>query len=106
MFNRGRFNLERINMKNKIILVTLLVICISALNCMAQSKNINSREKLKACMLLTQSDAEKILGQPVRLIENISKIEGDVRNSDCSYTGISKDKVSGKDISLYFSVEQ
>ena len=92
-------------MKNTIKLIPWLIVLISSLSCAAQSKII-SNEDLKSCEFLTQSDAEKIIGQPVRLIENTSKIEGDVRKSNCTYQGISKDKVSGKDINLYFSLEQ
>jgi hypothetical protein len=93
-------------MKHTKRLLLLVVICISALNCTAQSKNINSSRQVKACTLLAQSDAEKILGQPVRLIENTSKIQGGVRKSDCVYRGASNDKFSGKPINLYFSLEQ
>jgi len=82
-----------------------LIVLSSSLCCAAQSKIINN-EDLKSCEFLTQSDAEKIIGQPVWLVENTSKIEGDVRRSDCTYRGISRDKVSGKDINLYFSLER
>jgi hypothetical protein len=63
-------------------------------------------EKLKPCQLLSQSDAEKILGQPVRLTGDKSERKGDIRQCSCMYTAVAKDPVSGQDINLYFSFEQ
>lgn len=95
-------------MKRKILLLVLCVLFASApfLSCQANVVETHFAAKPKPCKFLSYADAEKILGQSVRLIENISKVEGDVRKSDCVYTGVSKDKVSGKDINLYFSLEQ
>ncbi|CAN5597452.1 hypothetical protein BH10ACI1_BH10ACI1_26380 [soil metagenome] len=98
-------------MKEKFLLIALfLLLFVSAVSCQTNVATINeksvSAEKSKPCEFLTPSDAEKILGQTVRLIENTSKIEGDVSKSDCVYRGISKDKVSGKDVNLYFSLER
>jgi hypothetical protein len=63
-------------------------------------------EKIKPCQILTQADAERMLGQPVRLIQNSSELRGDVRQCMCGYMGLSKDKASGQDCALYFSLEQ
>ena len=63
-------------------------------------------EKIKPCQLLAQSDAEKMLGQPVRLTQDTSVLKGDVRQCMCAYAGVSKDKASGQDPVLYFSLEQ
>ncbi len=63
-------------------------------------------EKLKPCQLLTQADAERILGQPVRMTGDISELKGEVRQCGCAYTGVAKDPASGQDINLYFSFEQ
>jgi len=94
-------------MKMKIM---LLVLCLfaSAPFLTSQSNVFETQvaAKMKPCKFLTVTDAEKIIGQPVRLTENTSKIEGSVRKSGCTYRGISKDKLSGKDINLYFSLEQ
>lgn len=86
------------------LLMFFLIFSAFALSLNCQTKAVD--EKAEPCKYLSFADAEKILGQPVRLIENISKVEGDVRKSDCVYRGISKDKVSGKDINLYFSLER
>jgi hypothetical protein len=63
-------------------------------------------ERQKPCQLLTPADAEKILGQPVRLIQDSSVLKGDVRQCICSYKGVTKDPVSGQDINLYFAFEE
>jgi hypothetical protein len=63
-------------------------------------------ERMKSCQLLTQADAERMLGQPVRLTENASELRGDVRQCKCAYMGVTKDKASGQDCALYFSLEQ
>jgi hypothetical protein len=63
-------------------------------------------EKMKPCQLLVQSDAERILGQPARLTQDTSVLKGDVRQCLCAYTGVSKDKASGQDVYLFFSLEQ
>lgn len=60
----------------------------------------------KPCQILGQSVAEKILGQPARLINDRSELKGDIRQCICSYTCVSKDSASGKDINLYFVIEQ
>ena len=94
-------------MKIKILLLVLcLFVSAPFLSCLANAFETHFVAKPKPCKFLSYGDAEKILGQSVRLTENISKIEGDVRKSDCVYTGVSKDKVSGKDVNLYFSLEQ
>lgn len=93
-------------MKHKIRLVTLLVICISALACAAQSKNKTFGEDLKSCWILTHSAAEKILGQTVRLTENETEVKDNSHKLKCTYTAVSKDKASGRDINLYFMLEE
>ena len=94
-------------MKRKIILLVLcLFVSAPFLSCQANVFETHFAANPKPCEFLPYDDAEKILGQPVRLIENISKVESDVRKTDCTYRGVSKDKFSGKDINLYFSLEQ
>src|SRR4051794_4849442 len=63
-------------------------------------------DRLKPCQILVQSDAERMLGQPVRLIQDSSELKDDRRQCRCAYTGVSKDKASGKDSYLFFSVEE
>lgn len=62
-------------------------------------------EELMPCKILTQSDAEKILGQPVIQTEDKSEIENNIRKLKCRYIGVSKDPASGRDIGLSFSLE-
>ncbi len=66
----------------------------------------NFCERFNPCQLLLQADAEKILGQPVRLTQNISELKGDVRQCSCAYISVAKDKTTGQDTHLYFAVEQ
>lgn len=60
----------------------------------------------KPCQILVQSVAEKILGQPARLVNDSSELRGDIRQCICFYTALSKDPVSGQDINLFFALEQ
>jgi hypothetical protein len=62
-------------------------------------------ERLKPCQLLTQANAEKILGQSVRLTGDKSEMKGEIRQCRCTYTAVSKDPASGQDINLHFSFE-
>lgn len=71
-----------------------------------RDKQAGMCEKLKPCQLLTQADAEKILGQSVRLIADTYGLKGDVRQCRCAYTAVSKDPASGQDINLNFIFEQ
>jgi hypothetical protein len=66
----------------------------------------NLCEKQKPCELLTQSDAEKILGQAVRLSGENSERKGEIRQCSCMYTSVAKAPSTGQDINLYFSFEQ
>ena len=63
-------------------------------------------ERVKPCRMLTQSEAERIIGQPARLIKDGSEIKDGRRQCLCAYTGVSKDKASGQVSYLFFSVEQ
>ena len=63
-------------------------------------------ERLKPCMILTQSDAERILGQPALQPQDTSRLSGDVRQCMCAYKGVSIDQATGQDSALYFSLEE
>jgi hypothetical protein len=63
-------------------------------------------DKMKPCQLLSQSDAEKVLGQSARLTQDTSELRGDVRQCLCAYKGASIDKASGQDSLLFFSLEE
>ena len=63
-------------------------------------------DRIKPCEMLPQSEAEKLLGQPARLIMNTSERRGVVRQCMCGYKGVSVDRDSGQDCALYFSLEQ
>ncbi len=98
--------MEGIKKIKNLLLVLCLFVSAPFLSCQANVVETQFAANPEPCKFLTPSDAEKIIGQPVGLIENHSKIEGDVHKFECTYRGISKDKVSGKDINLYFSLER
>ena len=93
-------------MRKKIRLFVLLIASIAAVNCAAQTKNRDLSGEPKTCSLLAVSDAEKILGQAVRLIENTVEVKDNIRQSKCAYTALFRDKASGSEINLYFMLEE
>jgi hypothetical protein len=63
-------------------------------------------DKVKPSQLLTQSVAEKILGQTARLTPDATTMKGNVRQCMCAYVGASKDEATGQDSVIYFSLEE
>jgi len=63
-------------------------------------------DKVKPSQVLTQSIAERILGQPTRLTPDTTTMRGNVRQCMCAYFGVSKDKETGQDSVIYFSLEE
>ena len=55
---------------------------------------------------LSQSDAEKILGQSARLTENSTATKREVLRYTCTYTGMARDKATGKKENLYYLLEK
>jgi hypothetical protein len=89
-------------MREKFLLFILFfVIGVPTLNCQT-----NTTEKTKPCKFLSFADAAKILGQPVEVVTNSWTFTTDKTRFECTYRGVEKDKASGKDINLYFSLEQ
>ena len=52
------------------------------------------------------SEAEKILGTKVELVANSRISTAEKTRFECTYRAIEKDKTSGKDINLFFLVEE
>lgn len=92
------------------LLLSLFLFCIFSGRVAQQAEGSDNQaglcEKLKPCQLLTQADAEKILGQSVRLTADVSGLKGEVRQCRCAYTAVAKDPISGQDINLDFVIEQ
>ncbi len=63
-------------------------------------------DRVKPSQLLTQSIAERMLGQPARLAPDTTTMRGNVRQCMCAYFGASKDKDTGQDSVVYFSLEE
>src|SRR6185295_9764076 len=96
------------NRKLLLLCSLITVFLVPALMPLAQanSPRIDLCEKVKPCQLLDQSDASRLLGQPVRLMQNTASLKGDVLQCVCAYIGISVDKTNGQNCVLYFSFEQ
>lgn len=63
-------------------------------------------ERMKLRQRLTEAEAERILGQPVRLLQNTSGMKDDVRQCMCGYFGMTRDKATGQNCVVYFSLEE
>lgn len=94
----------------RILLLLLFLSFLFSSGMMRNAKGNDSQsglcENLKPSKLLLQSVAERILGQPARLIKDTSLLKGDIRQCFCAYTAVSKDPASGQDINLNFVLEQ
>jgi len=87
-------------------LLTFLFLCGVILAAATPGVKPTVCEKIKPCEILTQADAERILGQPARLIQDASESRGDVRQCLCAYKGVSTDRETGQDCQLFFSLEE
>jgi len=63
-------------------------------------------DRVKPSQLLTKSIAERMLGQTARLTPDTTTMRGNVRQCMCAYFGASKDKATGQDSVIYFSLEE
>jgi hypothetical protein len=63
-------------------------------------------EKVKPCKFLSFAEAEKILGSPVELITNSWNFADGETKFDCHYRSIKKDEASGREINLFFRLEE
>ncbi|HKA20120.1 MAG TPA: hypothetical protein VKN18_17660 [Blastocatellia bacterium] len=63
-------------------------------------------DRVKPSQLLTQTIAERMLGQTGRLTPDTTTMKGNVRQCACAYFGASKDKETGQDSVVYFSLEE
>jgi hypothetical protein len=90
-------------MKRKVLLLLMLFLA-SALSLNCQTKP--AAEKVNPCKYLSFAEAEKILGQRVRLITNSWDFKDDKTRFDCTYRSIEKDKTSGWETSLFFTLEE
>lgn len=86
------------------VLLLLMIFSVFALSLNCQTKAAD--EKAKACRFLSFAEAEKILGQPVELVDNLWTFTADQNVCDCAYRGIEKDAASGQAINLFFKLEE
>jgi hypothetical protein len=92
-------------MKQNLKISALLGILVLSLSCSAQTRSA-SVENLDNCQKMTQSEAEKILGQAARMVESKVETKDGSQILNCKYTALSKDEASGREISLYFRFEE
>ncbi|CAN5456182.1 hypothetical protein BH20ACI1_BH20ACI1_14310 [soil metagenome] len=90
-------------MRSKTLLLFLIFFA-SALSLNCQTKAVN--EKVKPCKFLSFADAEKILGQTVELVTNSWNFADDKSKFGCTYRSIEKDEASGREINLFFTLEE
>jgi hypothetical protein len=72
----------------------------------AFSSQVHVCDRVKPSQLLTLSIAERMLGQTARLTPDTTTMKGNVRQCTCAYFGASKDKATGQDSVIYFSLEE
>lgn len=105
MAGKTRYSaLEGLKKMRTKILFLFLIFSASALALNCQTKAAN--EKVKPCKFLSFAEAEKILGGPVELITNSWTFTAERTRFDCIYRSLEKDKVSGREINLYFMLEE
>lgn len=90
-------------MRRKILLF-LLIFSASALSLNCQTNSAD--EKVKPCKFMSFAEAEKILGQKVELVENSWNFADGKTIFKCNYRAIEKDEASGKEINLFFMLEE
>lgn len=89
----------------KLLIPFCFVILLSMTSCVAQSKTAKD-EKLSTCKSMTLAEAEKILGQSSKFVEANTEDKDGSHVLKCKYTAISPDKNTGREISLYFMLEE
>jgi hypothetical protein len=61
---------------------------------------------IEPCKFLSSAEAEKILGQPVELTENVQSVSNGKTTFRCTYRRIENDKITGREVNLYFMLEE
>jgi len=84
----------------------LFLLFAGAVSVAGSAGQVHICDKVKPSQLLTQSVAEKILGQAARLTPDTTTMKGNVRQCMCAYFGALKDKTTGQDSVIYFSLEE
>lgn len=91
-------------MKQLLEILTLFGILALSFSCAAQtSAKIKESD---ACKNLTKVGSEKILGQPVKLVEATTETKDNLQILKCKYSAFAKDKASGSEINLFFMLEK
>jgi hypothetical protein len=87
-------------------LLSLFLLVAGGISVAGSAGQVHVCDKVKPSQLLTQSVAENILGQTGRLTADTTTMKGNVRQCMCAYFGASKDKTTGQDSVIYFSLEE
>lgn len=84
-------------MKNNIFLTALFSLIFTfSVSCQT------NENKTRVCEFLSATDAEKILGKSVELVESFN----DKEKYKCNYRRIEKDNLSGQEVNLFFMLEE
>ena len=86
--------------------LSLLLLLAGGMSVTAGSNQTHVCDRVKPSQLLTQAIAERMLGQSARLTPDTTTMKGNVRQCMCAYFGVSKDKATGQDSVVYFSLEE
>jgi hypothetical protein len=89
--------------RNILLLLVIFSASVLTLNC--QTKAVRA-EKAGPCKFLSFAEAEKILGRPVELVTNSWNFTADITRFDCTYRALEREKTSGREIDLYFMIEE
>lgn len=89
--------------RNILLPLIILSALVSAANCQTDAARA---EKTKPCKFLSFAEAEKILGRPVELVTNSWTFMADITRFDCAYRAVEKDAGNGREINLYFLLEE
>jgi hypothetical protein len=86
--------------------LSLFLLFAGGLSLAGSAGQVHICDKVKPSQLLTQSVAERMLGQTARLTPDSTTIKGNIRQCTCAYFGVSKDRATGQDSVIYFSLEE
>lgn len=82
------------------ILSTILFSMVFTLSVNCQT----NQNKAKSCKFLTSTDAEKILGASVELVESKQSDSTTEKRFGCTYRRLEKDKLTGREVNLFLTI--
>lgn len=90
----------------RIFIASLIPFCLAILISMTNCQIKANTGKPAPCKFLSNADAQKILGQPVKVIANDSSVSNDKVLIKCTYRGVANDNPDENKANLYFILEE